>query len=147
MLHQSYPQVNHQFRYELNKDMHMAAAHFIPNEQAGKCQDIHGHTYVINVTIAGDSLDESGFLVNFQLLKEIVHKRYDHTLLNDHDEYASQEDSNQFPTTEVVARVIWERIQKELDQHLNHPRCLQVFVRETPTSYVVYRPKEEDFSE
>ncbi|MFC5712581.1 6-carboxytetrahydropterin synthase QueD [Thalassorhabdus alkalitolerans] len=147
MLYQSYPQVNHQFRYELNKDMHMAAAHFIPNEQAGKCQDIHGHTYVINVTIAGDSLDESGFLVNFQLLKEIVHKRYDHTLLNDHDEYASQEDPNQFPTTEVVARVIWERIQKELDQRLNKPRCLQVFVRETPTSYVVYRPKEEDFSE
>lgn len=147
MLHQFYPQVPHPYRYELNKDMHMSAAHFIPDPSAGKCARVHGHTYVINLTIAGDVLDDTGFLVNFKLLKDVVHKRFDHTLLNDDVQFGEREDSDSetFPTTEVVARTIWQLIQKELDTKQNKPQCVQVIVRETPTSYVVYRPKEGDF--
>ncbi|MCM3716408.1 6-carboxytetrahydropterin synthase QueD [Halalkalibacter oceani] len=139
MIQQFYPQVPHSYRYELNKDMHLAAAHFIPDERAGQCQEMHGHTYFINLTIAGDSLDELGFLVNFKRLKEIVHKRYDHTLLNDHAEYEAVA-----PTTERVAEQIWKAVQQELVTLPNKPNCLQVVVRETPTSYVVYRPKAEE---
>ena len=29
----------------------------------------HGHTYFVNITIAGDELDHNGFLVNFADLK------------------------------------------------------------------------------
>ena len=147
MLHQFYPQVPHPYRFELNKDMHIAAAHFIPARSAGKCANIHGHTYVINLTIAGDDLDNTGFLVNFKTLKDVVHKRFDHTLLNEDDQFGSEEESSAdtFPTTEVVARTIWQMVQSELDKKQNKPRCVQVLVRETPTSYVVYRPKEGDF--
>lgn len=81
MMHQLYPQVFHDYCYELNKDMHIAAAHFIPHQLAGKCAHIHGHTYVVNITVAGDALDETGFLVNFQKLKQLVHGKLDHTLL------------------------------------------------------------------
>nr|WP_275983811.1 6-carboxytetrahydropterin synthase QueD [Paenibacillus hamazuiensis] len=119
----------------MNKDFHMSAAHFIPSALAGKCQHMHGHTYVINVTIAGNELDETGFLVDFKTVKQAVHDRYDHTLLNDHPEYREQ-----FPTTEVVAREIHRSIQALLDSKSNKPQCLQVIVRETPTSYVIYRP-------
>ncbi|WP_088105302.1 6-carboxytetrahydropterin synthase QueD [Halalkalibacter urbisdiaboli] len=139
MIQQFYPQVPHSFRFELNKDMHLAAAHFIPDERAGQCKEMHGHTYFINVTIAGDELDELGFLVNFKDIKELVHKRYDHSLLNEHPEYNSQ-----FPTTEVVAEQIWKRIEQHLQKRRNKPTCIQVVVRETPTSYVVYRPKPEE---
>ncbi|WP_248925695.1 6-carboxytetrahydropterin synthase QueD [Paenibacillus hamazuiensis] len=135
MLFQYYPQVQHSFAFELNKDFHMSAAHFIPSALAGKCQHMHGHTYVINVTIAGNELDETGFLVDFKTVKQAVHDRYDHTLLNDHPEYREQ-----FPTTEVVAREIHRSIQALLDSKSNKPQCLQVIVRETPTSYVIYRP-------
>ncbi|MFB4162858.1 6-carboxytetrahydropterin synthase QueD [Alteribacillus sp. JSM 102045] len=147
MLHQFYPQVQHDYRYELNKDMHLAAAHFIPASAAGKCTNIHGHTYVINLTIAGDELDDTGFLIDFKLLKDIVHKRFDHSLLNDHNEFGESEtsDPETFPTTEVVARTIWQLVQRELDRSSNKPCCIQVLVRETPTSYVVYRPKKGDF--
>ncbi|MED4171277.1 6-carboxytetrahydropterin synthase QueD [Halalkalibacterium halodurans] len=137
MMQQFYPQTHHPYSFELNKDMHLAAAHFIPAKDAGKCQDVHGHTYFINVTIAGDELDKTGFLVDFKQLKTIVHKRYDHTLLNDHDEFKGT-----FPTTELVAKTIYERIQAYLDNRPNKPVCVQVVVRETPTSYVVYRPKK-----
>ncbi|MBM7659629.1 6-pyruvoyltetrahydropterin/6-carboxytetrahydropterin synthase [Bacillus mesophilus] len=141
MLQQFYPQVQHSYSYELNKDMHFAAAHFIPHEDAGKCRNVHGHTYFVNITVAGDDLNESGFLVNFQDLKKIVHSRYDHTIMNDQLEDFNENNSDQFPTTEVIARTIWENIDRFLTSLPNKPKCLQVLVRETPTSYVVYRPK------
>ncbi|MDT8860601.1 6-carboxytetrahydropterin synthase QueD [Alkalihalobacillus sp. MEB130] len=141
MIQQFYPQVQHSYRYELNKDMHVAAAHFIPDDAAGPCKNMHGHTYFINITIAGDALDELGFLINFKRIKEIVHKRYDHSVLNDHPEYKGV-----FPTTERVAEQIWKAVQAELQTQMNKPNCLQVVVRETPTSYVVYRPKPEELA-
>ncbi|MCK0471944.1 6-carboxytetrahydropterin synthase QueD [Halalkalibacter sp. APA_J-10(15)] len=141
MLQQFYPQVPHSYRYELNKDMNLSAAHFIPDEKAGVCKNMHGHTYFINVTIAGDQLDELGFLIDFKQIKDLVHKRYDHTLLNDHNEYKEI-----FPTTERVAEQIWKTIHEKLKSLPHQPKCLQVLVRETPTSYVVYRPKPEELS-
>ncbi len=99
---------------------------------------MHGHTYFANVTIAGDELDDSGFLFNFSTIKALIHKKFDHTLLNDHTDVFGKDD---FPTTEVMARKIYELIQQELDQLPHQPKCLQVFLRETPTSYCVYRPK------
>jgi 6-pyruvoyltetrahydropterin/6-carboxytetrahydropterin synthase len=142
MIQQIYPQVQHDFCYELNKDMQFAAAHFVPHPLAGKCQHVHGHTYFVNVTIAGDTLDETGFLVDFKAIKDLIHAKYDHTLMNDHQDDFSADDANRFPTTEVVARTICSTIQTYLDGKSNRPTCLQVFVRETPTSYVVYRPKK-----
>ncbi|GAE36501.1 6-carboxytetrahydropterin synthase QueD [Halalkalibacter akibai] len=141
MMQQFYPQVQHSYRFELNKDMHLAAAHLIPDAAAGQCQYMHGHTYFINITIAGDALDDLGFLINFKRIKEIVHKRYDHSVLNDHPEY-----KDVYPTTERVAEQIWKAITQELEMLAHQPKCLQVVVRETPTSYVVYRPKPEELA-
>lgn len=45
-------------------------------------------------------------------------------------------------TTEVVAKTIYDNVQAYLDTLENKPTCVQVFVRETPTSYCVYRPKK-----
>ncbi|MFC5985357.1 6-pyruvoyl trahydropterin synthase family protein [Marinicrinis lubricantis] len=140
MMQQVYPQVFHPYAYELNKDIHFAAAHYVPSEEAGKCRYVHGHTYFANITIAGDLLDSSGFLVNFADLKQWIHARFDHQQLN-HDAAFSDEDPNRFPTTEVVARTVYEIVQSHLDQMSNRPKCVQVYLRETPTSYVVYRPK------
>lgn len=143
MLQQMYPSVPHDYCYELNKDFHFAAAHYIPAEEAGKCRQMHGHTYYANVTVAGDELDETGFLVNFSIIKTLVHDRFDHTLLN--DDAGSFDDSapERFPTTEVVARIIYELVQAHLDARPNRPQCLQVFLRETPTSYCLYRPRRK----
>lgn len=140
MLQQFYPTPQHSYRYELNKDMHFAAAHFVPHKEAGICQNMHGHTYFANITIVGNQLDECGFLVNFQALKSLVHGKYDHTLLNDHADFL-----NKTPSTEIIAKTIWKNIQNHLSQLPHKPRCIQVLVRETPTSYVRYLPQAEDF--
>src|SRR5690625_3615898 len=118
MIHQTYPSVSHPYRFELNKDMHLAAAHFIPSSKAGQCQQVHGHTYYINITIGGDELNELGFLIDFKVIKDLIHNRYDHTLLNDHPEFKSV-----FPTTERVAEHIWKTIQSQLKKEKNKPHC------------------------
>ncbi|MBH5318262.1 6-carboxytetrahydropterin synthase QueD [Paenibacillus sp. GSMTC-2017] len=140
MLQQIYPSVQHEYEYELNKDFHFAAAHYIPSSEAGKCQLVHGHTYYANVTVAGDKLDEAGFLINFAIIKRLIHDRFDHSLLNDDKENFDDILPERFPTTEVVARTIYELVQQHLDGMVNRPQCLQVFLRETPTSYCIYRP-------
>jgi 6-pyruvoyltetrahydropterin/6-carboxytetrahydropterin synthase len=142
MLQQFYPVAAHSYKYELNKDMNFAAAHFVPHQGAGACADVHGHTYFVNVTIVGNELNEQGFLVNFSKLKKLVHGRYDHTLMNDHEEFTKSftGKSEEFPTTEIVAKAIFRRITKYLaEQEDNDAKCLQVIVRETPTSYVTYK--------
>lgn len=142
MLQQFYPTPKQTHLFQLNKDMHFAAAHMVPSESAGKCQNIHGHTYFVNITIEGNELDEAGFLINFKDVKKLVHDRYDHTVLNHHEEFTADYDENpaMFPTTEVVARQIWETIETHLKSLDNKPTCTQVIVRETPTSYVVFNP-------
>lgn len=138
MMQQFYPQVQHSYRFELNKDMNFSAAHFIPSEDAGKCQVMHGHTYYLNITIGGNELDSIGFLIDFKELKNLIHDKYDHSVLNDHPEF-----KNNFPTTEKLAEQVCKSIQEVLLTRNNKPVCLQVIVRETPTSYVIYRPEQE----
>ncbi|EHJ08798.1 6-carboxytetrahydropterin synthase QueD [Staphylococcus simiae] len=137
MLQQIYPSTDHPFQFELNKDFNFSAAHFIPSEDAGKCMRTHGHTYFVNLTIAGDELDHNGFLVNFSYLKKLIHDQFDHDLLNQLPAFEGQS-----PSTEVVAHKIYSIVQEELNTRDNHPQCVQVYLRETPTSYVVFRPKE-----
>lgn len=146
MLQQFYPEPpSSGFKYILHKDMHFAAAHFIPHSAAGKCSKIHGHTYFVDVTVAGNKLDQLGFLINFQAIKKAIHDRYDHSLMNDHVEFAYDIDELKedvpAPSTERVAEEIAKRIQKLLNEDGRGVACLQVIVRETPTSYVVYRPE------
>ncbi len=140
-MQQIYPVTAHSYAYELNKDFHFSAAHYVPHEDAGICQYMHGHTYYANITIAGDELDHTGFLVNFRTIKELIQKRFDHGVMNK-DSAFSDIHATAFPTTEVIARVTYEIVQDYLNTLLNQPVCLQVFLRETPTSYCVYRPKE-----
>ncbi|MGM0845310.1 MAG: 6-pyruvoyl trahydropterin synthase family protein [Bacillota bacterium] len=139
MIGQIYPVPQHSYCYELNKDFQFAAAHAIPSKAAGKCQKVHGHTYFANVTIGGNTLDESGFLINFATIKMLIHDRFDHTMLNDDPIFL--DNPQRFPTTEVMAEIIHGLIQKHLDQQGNDAQCMQVFLRETPTSYCIFRPR------
>ncbi|TDM03641.1 6-pyruvoyl trahydropterin synthase family protein [Macrococcus carouselicus] len=134
MIGQIYPQVTHSYRFELNKDMNFSSAHYIPDARAGACARVHGHTYFLNLTIGGNELDELGFLINFSELKKLIHGRFDHQLLNELPEL-----DGIIPSTEKMAELIHTIVQDHLDTLANQPKCLQVFLRETPTSYVIYR--------
>ena len=76
--------------------------------------------------------------MNFSDLKQLIHGQFDHYLLNDLVEFKGKS-----PSTEIVAQTIYQMVQSYLNEQDNNPKCVQVYLRETPTSYVVFRPKDE----
>ena len=74
----------------ISKGFKFEAAHQLPN-YVGKCAELHGHTYTLQVTVGADpaaiNLDKSGILIDFGVLKRIVNEeiieKYDHKYLND----------------------------------------------------------------
>ncbi|MCL4499892.1 MAG: 6-carboxytetrahydropterin synthase QueD [Chloroflexi bacterium] len=68
--------------FEVRINREFDAAHFLPGH-AGKCANMHGHTWRVDLTIRGDSLDD-GMVVDFVEVNEVLAEVLpDHTLLND----------------------------------------------------------------
>lgn len=73
------------FRIRVEDDFD--ASHLIPGHP-GKCRNLHGHSYKVEVFITGNELDQNGILKNSDFielkieLKTVVDK-YDHKHLND----------------------------------------------------------------
>ena len=89
---------------------------------------IHGHNYVLDVTITGPINEDSGFIFDIQELKKIVDKNVISVL--DHSQI--QEDVKWFegkqPSTENLVLFIWESI----SQHIKAPAKLhKIKLRET----------------
>jgi 6-pyruvoyltetrahydropterin/6-carboxytetrahydropterin synthase len=86
-------------------------------EVFGKCSypNFHGHNYALEVWVEGDIDPETGFVIDLKKLKHIilesVIERFDHRNLNlDCPEF---EGIN--PTTENIARVVWNILRGQLD--------------------------------
>src|SRR3954454_22299502 len=80
------------------------AAHQLPWHE-GKCRDLHGHSYRLEVSVEGP-LNEHGIVIDFADLKAAVKRevidRYDHTYLNDLMDN---------PTAELIAQTIWKSLE------------------------------------
>jgi len=85
------------------------AAHHLKGYE-GKCKNVHGHTYKVEVWVKGDSgrLDDVGILWDFGTLKNIINQ-YDHKNLNDIYDVNS--------TAENQCMAIYKEL-KEADLHL-----------------------------
>ena len=88
------------------------------------CAPGHGHNYVLYVSMEGD-LDEYGMVLNLsdvkQVIKQKVTSQLDFSYLNE----AWQEFQQTLPTTENMARQIWQRLAADLPlvriQLFEHP--------------------------
>ena len=66
------------------------AAHYLPGHE-GKCQNLHGHTYQLEVTVGREELipggSSEGMIIDFGELKTMVHRLVvdplDHRCLNE----------------------------------------------------------------
>lgn len=68
--------------YKLTKRLKFEAAHRIPGHP-GKCDRLHGHTYLVDIEVKGTQLDELGILIDFGVMKELEKFLPDHTYLNE----------------------------------------------------------------
>ena len=57
--------------YEVTVEDVFSSAHRLRNYR-GKCERMHGHNWKVNVTVGGDTIDENGLLIDFQIMKEHI---------------------------------------------------------------------------
>jgi len=70
--------------YEIKVVDEFSAAHRLKNYK-GKCENLHGHNWKVEVVVSGEVLDKTGLLIDFRILKEklnFVLKELDHKNLN-----------------------------------------------------------------
>jgi 6-pyruvoyltetrahydropterin/6-carboxytetrahydropterin synthase len=108
----------------VTKQFEINAAHFQPG-YPGKCANMHGHNYTVELTANGtsDDLDQYGMLIDFGTMKEHLDKvvgYWDHRVLNDLD---------QQPSIERVA-IRWLQDLRKLDD-----RYMMIRVYETSRSW------------
>ena len=71
--------------FEVSVEETFAAGHALRNYH-GKCENVHGHNYRVQVTMEGAELNDAGLLVDFADVKRLVRAvvaRLDHQFLND----------------------------------------------------------------
>lgn len=93
----------HAFRFE--------AAHRLPKVALGhKCARLHGHSYVVELSLFGPLDEETGWLVDFADIEaawQPLFEMLDHQYLNDVPGLEN-------PTSEVLARFLWMRLVDKL---------------------------------
>jgi 6-pyruvoyltetrahydropterin/6-carboxytetrahydropterin synthase len=94
----------------------------------------HGHNYTLLVKVTGDTNPETGYVIDLKILNDIIHEEvieaFDHQNLNlDVPEF-----KNLNPTAENIARVIFEKMSKRLDNAYE----LQIRLYETENNFVEY---------
>ncbi|MBM4338561.1 MAG: 6-carboxytetrahydropterin synthase QueD [Deltaproteobacteria bacterium] len=97
--------------YELTVTSHFSGAHRL-RYLHGKCEELHGHNWKIEVSVASSKLNQEGVVIDFKILKqklEKVLKSLDHTFLNDLPYFSGQE-----PSSENIAKYIFDKMKSEL---------------------------------
>jgi 6-pyruvoyltetrahydropterin/6-carboxytetrahydropterin synthase len=98
----------------------------------GKCENLHGHTYRLRVTLAGSTDADSGMIMDFGIIKQIVEDKVidklDHHYINDFVENS---------TAENIIRWIWNELKGPLSGETYHLYELKLW--ETENSFVTLR--------
>ena len=84
----------------------------------GKCANLHGHNYVVEVVVAGEIDPTTGYVLDLKLLSDVITRQVirdvDHRNLNTDVWWLK----GRIPTTENLVQAFWERIEPELPDGL-----------------------------
>jgi len=119
--------------YELKIVSQVAAAHQLRGFQ-GKCEQLHGHNWKIEVYVTGDTLGEDGLLIDFGLIKKDTKKvleELDHKFLNELEPFKKEN-----PSSENIARYIYESLSHTLNN--DAIRISKVTAWESDTACATY---------
>jgi 6-pyruvoyltetrahydropterin/6-carboxytetrahydropterin synthase len=110
--------------YYVKKTLEISAAHRLQLDYESKCNNLHGHNWVITIYCKSKELDRNGMVVDFTHIKKLVKGQLDHKLLN--DVIPCQ------PTAENIARWLTEQI----------PNCYRADVQESEGNVASYEVDE-----
>lgn len=115
--------------YRIWKKFRFSASHQLAGlPEDHQCSRLHGHNYLIEVELSSDTLDETGFVLDFGALKAIklyIDDILDHRHLNDVFDFN--------PTAEMMAKRLFDSWKP------GYPLISAVRIQETETSWGEYR--------
>jgi 6-pyruvoyltetrahydropterin/6-carboxytetrahydropterin synthase len=121
--------------FEIMIERNFSSAHQLRGYK-GKCENLHGHNYKVEIFARGRELDNIGLLIDFGDLKqaadEIVNY-LDHRNINELPPF----DEELNPSAENLARYFLERIGEQVGDERVQVYKVRVF--ETPTSVATYQ--------
>lgn len=106
--------------YTVIKRMEISASHSLQLSYPSKCENLHGHNWIITVYCRSKELNPDGMVVDFSHIKQAVKKKLDHQNLNDILPFN--------PTAENIARWICDQL----------PTCYKVEVKESEANTAIY---------
>ena len=115
--------------FEVKVETSFSSAHHLLNYK-GKCENMHGHNWKVEVTARGENLDKSNILIDFKVLKKCLNEvmeYLDHKDLNEIKEF-----KNESPSSEFIAKFIYTKMKEKFSQ------ISRVDVWETSTSRASY---------
>lgn len=121
--------------YEVSITKSFSAAHMLP-AIGGKCEELHGHNFKVEVTVAAKELNTEGILIDFRLIKRWLQEIIavmDHKHLNETPFFAGGN-----PSSENIARHICREM--ELKVTGTGVRVARVRVWESENAFVSYIP-------
>lgn len=147
--------------YRIAKTLTFESGHLLTKHR-GRCRFPHGHSRTVEVVLAADQLDANDMVCDFKAVKRVLEAfldRWDHALCLNTAEpgFALLQQSygdrivpftDTDPTTEVMARTIFETLSRKLaeaarDRSAEYPvpagvRLERVRVSETASSWAEY---------
>jgi len=125
--------------FEVTVEQKFSSGHALRNYK-GKCENVHGHNYRVQLTVAGEQLASNGLLVDFVELKRWMRDtvdRLDHQFINDLPPFDLIN-----PSAENIAKYFYDEVNKGLSASTPEVpvHIASVRVWETDTSIAVYRP-------
>ena len=122
--------------FEIAVEQGFASAHALRNYK-GRCENVHGHNWKVQVVIEGEKLDPTGMLVDFIDVKNLmagIIDAIDHQFLN---EIPPFDEVN--PSAENIAEYFYQKMHAGLDSPVP-VRIREVRVWETDIQSATYRP-------
>ncbi len=93
--------------YSIKIESYFSSAHFLRNYK-GKCEELHGHNWKVEVNVQSKKLNKAGMVLDFKDLKMELHKvleRLDHKCLNNLAYFKKVN-----PTSENIAQYIYRSL-------------------------------------
>ncbi len=121
--------------YELKVVTQFSAAHSLRNFH-GKCENLHGHNWKVEIYVVSEELDQAEIVMDFGELKDMAEEvlsGLDHKHLNELEFFQANN-----PSSENIARFIYEGLVSIID----HPAVSvsRVSAWESDTSCATYIP-------
>ena len=122
--------------YEVSVEQSFAAGHALRNYK-GKCENVHGHNYKVQLRILGTELDQAGLLMDFgdikRILREVI-EILDHQFINDIEPFTTVN-----PSAENMTKWFYDEVMRRMPEGA-HLSIGEVIVWETDIQYAAYRP-------